>query len=100
MNVIKISFIVLESNRESDHLIVGFSSACVCHYERLCVDVNNNQHTPTVSFHMRIQCTCIPTCSIYYLYTLIKHCLKLCVCFYQVAIPQEILKIVSMLSDE
>jgi hypothetical protein len=29
-------------------------------------------------------------------YILIKHCLKRCVCFYQVAIPQEILKIVSM----
>jgi hypothetical protein len=29
-------------------------------------------------------------------YCLIKYCLKHCVCFYQVAIPQEILKIVSM----
>ena len=29
-------------------------------------------------------------------YSLIRHCLKRCVCFYQVAIPQEILNIVSM----
>ena len=37
--------------------------------------------------------TCTPT-SLYY--CLIKHCLKHCVCFYDMAIPQEILKIVCL----
>ena len=97
MNVINISFIVLESNRESDHLLVGFSSACVCHYERLCVDVNNNQHAYTFFSYEDTMYMYPHLLYILFIYcTLIKHCLKLCVCFYQVAIPQVILKIVSM----
>lgn len=64
VHVIEISFIVLESNRESDHLIVGFSSACVCHYI-LYVDVKNNQHGECLQFYS-YEDTCTPTCSLYY----------------------------------
>jgi hypothetical protein len=51
----------------------------VCHYERLCVDVNNNQHAYSFFSYEDTMYMYPHLLYILFIYcTLIKHCLKMC----------------------